>query len=57
MVCTGGCLGVALTEKEALTASVGGKSGKQELLAANVGLTLLLAFYLVVQVKGSSDNV
>ena len=56
-VCTGGCVAVALCEKEALTALVGGKSGKQELVAVNVGLALLLAFYLVVQVKGSSDDV
>ena len=39
------------------TALVGGKRGKQELVAVNVELALLLAFHLVVQVKGGSDNV
>ena len=56
-VCTGGCVRVALCEKEALTALVRGEGGKQELVAVNVGLALLLAFDLVVQVKGGSDNV
>ena len=35
-VCTGGCVGVALGEKEALTALVGGESEKQELVAVSV---------------------
>ena len=56
-VCTGGCVRVALCEKEALTVLVRGEGDKQELVAVNVGLALLLAFYLVVQLKGGSDNV
>ena len=55
--CTGGCVRVALCEKEALVALVRGEGDKQELFTVNIGLALLLAFCLMVQVKGSSDNV
>ena len=55
--CTGGCVRVAVCEKEALAALVRGEGDKQELFTVNIGLALLLAFCLMVQVKGSSDNV
>ena len=54
---TGGCVRIALREKEALAALVGGEGDKHELVAVNVGLALLLAFDLIVQVKVGSDNV
>ena len=56
-VFAGTCVCAALTEKETLAGSVRLKSGKQELVAANVGLALLLTIDLVLQVKESSDNV
>ena len=57
-VFAGGCAGVALGEKEAVAGPVVvGEGGEHEIVAVNVGSTLLLAVKLRLQVKDGSYNV
>ena len=52
----GGCVGLALPEEEAVAGPVGG-GGEHEVVAVNVGGTLLLAVKLGLEVKDGSNDV